>query len=76
MTYREQAKYEREAEITEALAAGPLTVRGIAQLLVDDHVQPGRSLQAQVTQSLRVMEREQIVKRETRSHRTYWSLVR
>ena len=76
MAYRDPALAEREAEITEALRAGPLTVYGIAVMLVPDGTLPGGSMTARITQSLRVMEREKIVKRETRSRRTYWSLAR
>lgn len=73
---REFAKVEREAEIAEALADGPLTVRGIAAMLLPDDVMPNHSLIAKITQSLRVMEREDIVQRTGKVPDVRWSLRR
>jgi len=74
--YREWEKIERESAMTQALHAGPLTAYGIAVMIVPEGKLPSRSTLAKVTQSLRVMEREKIVKRETSSDGTYWSLAR
>jgi hypothetical protein len=75
---REFTKTEREAEITDVLreVGGPVRVRGICAMLAPDDKVPSRSLIARVTQSLRVMEREGIVKRGTGQHGwTDWRLA-
>lgn len=77
MTAREYVKTEREAQITEALASGPMTATGIARQLsgIPAAERIPRSFTARITQSLRVLEREGIVARGLGSHgRLDWRL--
>lgn len=75
---RELAKAEREAAIVDALRPGPLRVMGIAVIMLPgDGTRPSRSLLAQITQSLRVLEREGIVVRAKHTNRSVdWRLAR
>ena len=78
MSYREAAKDEREARITEALqeAGGPLTARAITRAIYGGPAQPAKSMIARVTQSLLVMESEGIVIRGGTHRKGDWRLAR
>jgi hypothetical protein len=73
---REPQIIEREAAIVEALRGGKMTTPGIASALWARQ-QPGRSAIAMVTQSLRVLERDGIVRRvdPLMCGRTHWELT-
>lgn len=78
MTWREYAKAEREALIAEVLGTGPMTATGIARQVygITTTEKIPRSLTARVTQSLRVMEREGIVKRSQGKRVLDWRIAR
>jgi hypothetical protein len=76
---REPEKARREAEIAEVLAGGPLTVQGIARQMlgITTTERIPQSVSARITQSLRVMENDGIVKSAPGAHnRRDWSLAR
>jgi hypothetical protein len=73
---RETWVVEREAQIVEVLAGGPLTTPGIASVLANKQ-QPSRSMIAMVTQSLINLEHDGIVKRDPLlTGRRHWRLAK